>query len=564
MTQEGHTNVPDLLARRAAELPDKVLFDFSGETITYSEFDEQTNRLANGFAAIGVKAGDRVCYMLDNNSDTARVWFALIKLGAIVVPINIAYRGEFLRHQVADAGASIIVIEPDYVERIAAIADTLDVSLLICRGAPPSSVPIRSIRLETVAVDNATRPAVHIDMADRAMLMYTSGTTGPSKGCIISHGYLLNAGKALSEAQALVPHDVYWTSAPMFHMGTLGMAIGVLYTGATISIYPRFSVTGFWPDIERSGATVAILISVMVTLIAYAPDSEGSRRCYGQLRLIQGAPLGPDIQDIFRERFGISHSGTAGFGMTEATPITVNYLTVGSPPGTASGKVYAAFDLEIRDDEGNAVPANTPGVAYAKPLRPHVMMEGYWNNPEATARVMENGWFNTGDIGKLDEDGYFYFLDRAKDYLRRGGENISSFEIESAFRNHPAIADVAVHAVLSDLTEDEVKVTAVLADGATVTEEELCEWSLDQVPSFAVPRYIELRTALPRNEVGRILKYKLRDEGVTPSTWDREQTRLAAVRRRPTSNPARAGLDGAPAPVFVCSNWTGLGQHRSP
>jgi carnitine-CoA ligase len=166
-----------------------------------------------------------------------------------------------------------------------------------------------------------------------------------------------------------------------------------------------------------------------------------------------------------------------------------------------------------------------------RPKRPHVMFEGYWNRPEATTALTRNLWFHTGDIGKFDSDGFFYFVDRKKDYLRRRGENISSFEMETAFLAHPEISEVAVHAVLSDVTEDDVKVTAVLQPGSTLTEEQLCRWSVDRLPYFAVPRYIEFRRTLPKNPVGRVLKYVLRDEGATAATWDREAAGITIDKR---------------------------------
>jgi crotonobetaine/carnitine-CoA ligase len=185
----------------------------------------------------------------------------------------------------------------------------------------------------------------------------------------------------------------------------------------------------------------------------------------------------------------------------------------------------------IVDDDENPVPDGTPGEILIRPNQPYVMFEGYWNRPADTLKVMRNQWFHSGDIGKFGENGEFYFLDRKKDYLRRRGENISSFEMERTFQNHPDIMDVAVHAVFSDVGEDDVKVTCVLQEGATLTEHDLCTWSLDQVPYFAVPRYIEFRTDLPRNPTGKILKFQLRDEGCTATTWDREKVGFEMKKR---------------------------------
>jgi crotonobetaine/carnitine-CoA ligase len=314
-------------------------------------------------------------------------------------------------------------------------------------------------------------------------------------------------------------------------MGGISMFLGSLRVGGRVSVQPKFSVRSFWPEIERTGATVAFLVSVMVTLVAEAPDNEHSKRCFGQLRMIGGAPLGSEIQKVFRERFGVAASGPAGFGITEANPMIVSHIGETGAPPDASGRHTPDFEVKITDSEGRECPANVPGIVKVKPLRPHVMMDGYWNNPEANAQLIVDGWFDTGDIGKFDENGFFYFVDRAKDYLRRGGENISSFEMESAFRAHPEVDEVAVHAVLSELSEDEVKVTAVLADGSSLDAVSLYTWSLERIPSFAVPRYIEFRDELPRNQVGRVLKYQLREDGVTAATWDASAAGLARRRR---------------------------------
>jgi crotonobetaine/carnitine-CoA ligase len=314
-------------------------------------------------------------------------------------------------------------------------------------------------------------------------------------------------------------------------MGGLTMLLGTLMAGGRVAVYRRFSVSNFWPEIQRTGATVAFLISVMITLVAEGPDTPISEACHGQLRMISGAPLGADMQRVFRSRFGVPISGPAGYGLSEATPIVRAIIGEEGVPADSSGRETPDFEMRIVDDAGADCPPGAPGVVMVRPRRPQVMMEGYWGDAEATEQVMADGWFSTGDIGKLDTHGYFYFVDRAKDYLRRGGENISSFEMETAFRSHPAIADAVVHAVRSDMSEDEVKVTAVLRPGAALTEEELCRWSLNQVPHFAVPRYIEFRDELPRNQVGRVLKYTLRDEGVTATTWDRAGS--SVVVRRP-------------------------------
>lgn len=245
---------------------------------------------------------------------------------------------------------------------------------------------------------------------------------------------------------------------------------------------------------------------------------------------MQSSPFPRDYTTIWRERFGVELAGSNAYGLTECCLTTHHRLDRPAPAGS-SGRENDDYDVRIFDDDDNEVPVGTPGEIVVRPKRPHVMFEGYWNRPEATAALLRNLWFHTGDIGRFDADGFFYFVDRKKDYLRRRGENISSFEMETAFLAHPDIVEVAVHAVYSELAEDDVKVTAVRVVGSTLTEEELCQWSVEKLPYFAVPRYVEFRDELPKNPVGRVLKYALRDQGRTERTWDREAAGIAISKR---------------------------------
>ena len=270
----------------------------------------------------------------------------------------------------------------------------------------------------------------------------------------------------------------------------------------------------------------------MLNLVATAPETEAEKRCYGKVRVVHGVPFSHALQDIYRNRFGVAVAGCINFAQTEVVSIVGNRLGVDQAPDGASGRRHDTFDVEIMDDAGNICPPGVTGEVVIRPRRHSVMFSGYWNRPEATLAQMQDLWFHTGDIGKFDEDGWFYFVDRKKDYLRRGGENISSFEMEQVFRGHPAIKDAAVHAVFSEKSEDDVKVTAVLQEDASLTEQELFAWCLPHVPHFAVPRYIEFREDLPRTEAThRVQKHKLRADGVTASTWDRVAAGVELKRR---------------------------------
>jgi len=526
------------LDRVVARLPDKVMLDFSGELYTYLQIDRLSTRMANALAAQGIAAGDTVLTMLDNNVDAVITWLAINKLCAVSVPINTALKGEFLRHQVADTGTQLVICEADYLPRMAAIAEQLtDVKRILFRvsaGKELSELPTAPIAIEPLDLyrgSDDTPLAVKPQPADLACLIYTSGTTGPSKGCMISYNFMCNLARLQLRAGPASENDVTITPLPLFHMNALCVSIiASILVGARAVILPRFSVSNFWQEVERSGATIASILGGMGGLLAQASDNEAMLRCKGQIHTARGNPYTEETKKIWRERFGTKLVGGNGYGLTEACVITSLAAGEYAAPGS-SGKRIADFDVRIFDELDQEVPVNTPGEIVVRPLCPDIMFQGYWRRPEDTHKLMRNMWFHTGDVGKFDDDGFFYFVDRKKDYLRRRGENISSFEMEAAFAVHPALSEVAVHAVPSDKGEDDVKVTAVLHEGAELSQEDLFRWAADAVPYYALPRYIEFRTSLPKNPQGRVLKYLLRDEGKTANTWDLDDTDIKVAKR---------------------------------
>ncbi|ALS65144.1 AMP-binding protein [Pandoraea fibrosis] len=531
-TEQGTVN--DVLRRAVHTYGDRMFLEFLGDEYSFIDVNDHACRLANGLKALGVKHGDTVVTILDTSPDAVFIWLAINKLGAISVPVNTALKGEFLRHQLSDADAAVVLAEHDYAERVAAVADRLpSLRTLVYRGAKPSLGQLRADVLPWAEIvsDDKTDQDVVVKPTDLAMLVYTGGTTGPSKGCMLSHNYTYVFCQQMLKMTNRNSETHTWTPLPLFHMNSICSTVMVnLIVGARVSLYPRFSVSNFWPEIERTKATEVSILGAMFPMLANAPDNEAMKRCKGQLNAAWGAPFPAEIQQVWKDRFGLRYTASGCFGLTECSLMTV--LPFGTPakPGS-SGMRNEWFDVRIVDENENELPANTPGELIVRPRMPNIMFDGYWRRPEETLKVMKNLWFHTGDIGRFDEEGYFFFVDRKKDYLRRRGENISSFEVENAFRAHEAIEDVAAHAVLDTLGEDELKVTIVLRDGAQLTEEALCRWAIDQLPYYAVPRYIEFRTALPRSPVGKVQKYELRDQGVTPGTWDREKSDIVLIKR---------------------------------
>ena len=539
---EGPLTVVASLEQAMTHWPDQTYLQTMGHSrLTFADVDHESDRIAAGLAALGVVKGDRVCTMMDTHADTVILWYGIMKLGAVAAPVNTSYMGEFLRHQIADCGARLVVAEAEYAERIARLADGLpEVERVVLRGNEAHiDAPWPVSGFGILRGDAQARPQVDIHPSDLALLIYTSGTTGPSKGCMISHGYACQHTNTMQGGHDMVRGDVVWMPLPLFHItGLCGLTLCAARVGATIDLIPRFSVSGFWEEIEQSGATLALLMGSMLALVARAPESDAERRCFGQLQKVIGAPLSPEVKKTWQERFGVKRIGAPGYGQTEASIVVRLKVGEQQKDGT-TGQRFEDYDVRILDDNGEECPPDVAGEICLRPMVVHGIFDGYWNRPEETARVWRDLWMHTGDIGKFDAEGNLIFVDRKKDYLRKGGENISSMEMDAAFMQRPEIIDVCVHAVASDLAEDEVKVAYVLAEGAQLDERTLCAWAMENIPAFAVPRYYECVADLPRTPNGKVRKVELREAGITIGTWDRQQSDLARKRRRPMQH---AGL----------------------
>jgi len=535
---EVHTSdtVLTAMARAVEHAGDQVFLDFAGELHTYAEIDRAATRFAHSLGDLGVTAGSTVATVLDNNVDQIITWLALNKLNAIWVPLNTAYRGEFLRHQLDDSLARIVVTETAYLPCVADIAAELQtLQRVLVRGdadlAGGSIAGVEIASLDAHRGHDETPIPITARPGDLSFLMYTSGTTGPSKGCMISHGFILHQAQQSNLAVPPLPGEIMYTCLPLFHMAAVDTTTSALISMSRIAIAERFSVSSFWSEIERSGAGNARLMASIFPLLANAPDSPEMERCRGQLRAVTGVPISPEVRQVWRERFGVEYINSFAYGQSEGLRLSMSRYGEPMPPETSCGPIAAdAFEVVVLDDGDNVLPDGEVGEIAFRPRKPNVMFEGYWRRPEDTAKAWHNLWMHSGDLGRI-EDGYLFFVDRKKDYLRSRGENISSFEVERAFMRHPEVAQVAAHPVSAGIAEDCLKITAVLAPGSALTEEDLCRWALDHVPHFAVPRYIEFREELVTTPTGKIMKFQLREQGLTADTWDREAAGIV-VRRR--------------------------------
>jgi crotonobetaine/carnitine-CoA ligase len=532
------TNLLDVLRARVVDDPDGEYLDVNGAKVTGAATLDTACRVANALVELGVRPGDRVATLIENSVEAALAWWGVIWAGAVAVPVNTAYKGQYLRHQLHDSGAKVVVVQDDLADRLVPVVGELpDLLSVVTLGDAATAIEGTPVTTwgELLTAD-ATDPDVAVRPVDLGTFVYTGGTTGPSKGCMLSHNYHVALTRQIGICWGRTADDVVWTPLPLFHFNAITTALlGPLVWGGRSAIYKKFSVSNFWPEMNRVGATVTSTLGTMAYLLAHDVDRpemprSGAPEANTTLRLVGAAPMPVEVDEIIRSRFGVE-TFSGAYGVTEASLVSWQPPGVRNKPNAAGVVNDEYFDVRIFDDDDRELPRGTDGEIVIRPKRPQVMFEGYWGRPEATVGTSRNWWYHTGDIGRIDEEGFLYFVDRKADYLRRRGENISSFEVESILMGHGALADVAVHAVFSELTEDDLKITATVKEGASVSEEELFRWCIDELPYFALPRYVEFRAELPRSPVGRVLKRELRDEGVTDATWDSEAAGVTFEKR---------------------------------
>lgn len=544
-SRSSQTTIPELFERRLADDPDGEYLDLIGTKLSARAVMSASDRIGGVLVDLGTEPGDRVATLIENSSPALLAWVGSVCSGRVAVPINTAYKGDYLRHQLIDSGCKVAFVSGGLFPRVADVVagvPSLAHVVIVDDGEeaiePVGSLPSRVTQhsWDEILESGLSTPAVTIRPSDLGTFIYTGGTTGLSKGCMLSHNYHAALARQIGICWQRTAEDVAWTPLPLYHFNALTTVVcGTLLYGGRGAIYKKFSVSQFWPEMNRVGATITSTLGTMAYLLAHDGDrpeqpGSGHPEANSSLRLIAAAPLPPEVDEVLKDRFGVQ-TFSGAYGVTEAS------LVSWQPPGVANRPAAAGvvndeyFDVRIFDDDDNEVPPNSEGEIVIRPKKPQVMFEGYWGRPDVTVETSRNWWYHTGDMGRIDADRYLYFVDRKADYLRRRGENIASFEVESILMGHGELADVAVHAVPSQLTEDDLKITATLTAGASLDEEALFRWCIDRLPYFALPRYIEFREALPRSPVGRVLKRQLREEGITPESWDAEKAGIEYQKR---------------------------------
>lgn len=528
------SSVAEALSFRATACPDRDFVKSGGDWLTYGGIHSCACEVAEGLVDRGIGRGDRVAVMAGTRDEVIETFFACALLGAVFVPLNIYLKGDFLRHQLQDSRAKLLIVDAPGATAAADVVADSSVREMICLDEPDETLKdaittacYAVLRGEPSAPRRGTESVLR--RPDPVSIIFTSGTTGRSKGCLLSHGYYLCAPLPYLDFGWLVPGDRILTALPLFHLSAHNLLMkALLVEDVSVCFEPAFSASKFIDQCARERATVTWGMGPMGMMLLRQPVRAEDAKY--PMRLAIWMAMDADSQSYYERRFA-TPVVSAGYGQTECSPVTLG--PIGDPHGRGTiGRPCPRMEVRLVDDDDVEVADGMVGEIVIRPRDPNSMYSGYVENSTATVETWRNLWHHTGDLARLTAHEYFVYVGRKRDSLRRRGENVSSFELESAILRYDVrIMQAAVTAVPSPLGEDDIKATLVLnGDADRPSPAELFAIFQRSLPYFAIPRYVEFRDDLPITPTGRVQKHVLRAEGVTESTIDLEALGLTVSR----------------------------------
>ena len=530
-SDQRNWTLPKVLKDQADSIPDKDFLQFSYEkALTFSQVNKQANKIADSLKKLGINKTDKVSVYMPNSLEICLAWFGILKNGSVMVPINTAYVMDFLQYIIESSDSKIIIIAEEYLERLANIQDRIpkiEKVIVWTRDKKDGFESNGYNKTEAVSWNkflsdgSEVEPSVEVTHLDHARLMYTSGTTGKSKGVVRPCAADYSSAQNYSSIIDLTNDDTVFTCLPLFHSNAMVMGVyPAMISGCKVVVEEKYSASKFWKWMKDFEITKFNLVGVMSYFMWNAPVVPEEKE--HKVKLVLGSPAPHDIIEEFMERFNILF--TEGYGLTEVGQCTFTRPNEPFRVGSC-GKESPGYEIKIVNPETDEeLPRNTPGELVLRPRIPNICLHYYYKMPEKTVSDFRNLWFHTGDLCRMDEDGYIFFMDRVKDYIRRRGENISSFEVENLISTHSNIEESAAIAVKLDEqgrhSEDELMIVIVLKEGLTLMPEELIEYLKPIMPKFMIPRFVRFRDSLPKTPTNRVQKVKLREEGITKDTWD--------------------------------------------
>ena len=503
----------DIIRRNARLFSDKIAYRSDTQQITFKQFDERINRLYSFLLKKGLKQGDRVAILSYTRPEYMEVFGVAEKSGLITVPINWRLKGEELAYQFNDSGAKVLVVQSPFVETLQEIRPKIGVEHYICIGGKPEGMEnYEEVLSENVPVE----PDGEIKEDDVVYIIYTSGTTGLPNGAMITHRGQRECSRSMAIEVGIRRVEKHLEGMMLFHIGPRSFLFPIFHRGCTNYLVERFDARRFLEIIEKERITTTELVPTQIAMILDLPDHEKYDTSSLYTIFYAAMPMPVALLKRGIERFG--RVFVQGFGQTETGPlITCFCREYHNPYGDekeirrlgSCGQPAIDVDVKIVDDRGGELGGNEVGEIMAR----HVwLMKGYWNKPELTAQTIEKGWVHTGDMGYMDEDGFLYIVDRKKDMLISGGENIYPREIEEVLYSHPAVREAAVIGVPGGKWGEEVKAVIALKSGFKATDEEIIEFCKDRLASYKKPKSVEFMDELPKTGSGKIYKKALREK----------------------------------------------------
>ena len=504
--------IPDFVERNAKFFPNKTAIKVAGDrSCTFSELKERVYRLANGLLRLGINKGDRVAVLAENCFEYPEIYFGIAKAGGIVTPLNFRFAPPEVSLLTNDSGAKVFILQDRYVDTVRSLQPELKtVQQYICIGDAPDGMLNYDALLATLP---STYPGVEIGMEDLFCLIHTGGTTGTPKLTMLTHRNLVNCALVWIIETGFTYGDIFMVISPLFHTGAAWPLFFSFMLGNTFLILKRFDITEMLETIEREKVTATMWMSQLVPSVIHHPDMVEKRYDLTSLRLVlAGAAVlaEPHLRKLLELLPGarVTNNG----GQTECGIFTgirlEEHLNRSPEKLTSAGKPSILMEIKIVDENDNELASGTAGELC---VRGEGVMKGYWNAPEETAWSLRGGWQHTGDVCKVDGEGYLYYVDRKKDMIKSGGENVYSREVEDVLYTHPAVAGAAVIGVPDEKWGEAVKALVILKEGEKATPEELIAHCRKYIAGFKCPKAIELRDSFPKTSLGKINKLKLRE-----------------------------------------------------
>lgn len=522
-SERAGRTLPAILRLQAERHGSRKYLDVCGRTANFEEMFDLASRMALGLRALGVNRGDRVAMLLPNCMELVVTWFAASNLGAIEVPNNTGLKGDLLCHNLNNCEAEVLVADRGVLAELARVEDRLPrLRKLVLVGGDAADARAAGLRMPTVVpfeeclASGGSFDPVDVRHCDPMAILYTSGTTGPAKGALMSHHHCYSWAASMAYNLGFGAEDSYFCALPLFHTDAqmFGVYLPLIY-GTRGTLADGFSASRFWDQARASGATATNLLGAMAVILMRAPPA--AQDTDNPIRVCQCIPMVPD-KEGFERRFGMRL--VTGYGQTETSFVALD--TAAETRAGSCGRAHPDWELAIVDEMDTPLPTGVVGEIVSRPKKSWSMFSGYHRAEAKTVQTLRNLWYHSGDAGYMDEDGWLYFKHRLNEAIRRRGENISAYEVETVAERHPDVIESAAFGVPSEFTEEDIMVIALRRPGTGLGAEELLDHFRANAPRHMVPRYVEITDEpLPRTPTEKIARASLKERGVSQATFDR-------------------------------------------